>query len=269
MNVTLGRRVITAISDEFMLANASGAAFSPESLAELALVAQTVDIVTKSWSSNPFVWSATGGSAAGVFSVEILDPATAGVLEIASANSPIIVAFTGSAAIDFTSFKCTYWNNLTATWDTTGTAFVSVDVDDTGASAIVRCGTVHLSDFSAVNGLGFLHLNLPNPIESFGKLSHAFTGRSLITTVATLVILGSCLVAWAVSGVIDNRKAEELGKLRKAHFVLFGQVAKGIGMGALHKGSEDKNRKKLQDLHDRLKVRGVVDGQLMAVGLHV
>ena len=257
VNVSLAKQSSDELFDEFAGSNTSstGVVFTPGSLHSVAGMSATVAVVVKTWSRNPFVWAANGSSDASVISVELSDGNSSDALSVTGAAVPVMVALQAPINSELESFKCGYWDPVQLVWTGAGTVLVAIEVDPLSAStAVVHCGSLHLTDFSGSQGLSFLNVRLPNPLRDYGLLGQAFTGTSLYTTILTLCVLGGCFLSWAVSGAVDERKAKELQKLRKAHFLLYGEVTSGLGMDALHEGAADRNRAKLLALRDKLVV---------------
>ena len=253
MNVTLGKQLMSQLSNEFASVGSTGALFAPGALSLLGSVSDDINVLSKAWANNPFLYTGSGASLAGVVSIEIMNPNDSSILTVNGTQAPIVIGFTTAGSTDLSDFKCSYWNLDISAWDSSGTALVSL-TPGAGGVVNVACATVHLSDFSAVNGIGFMNIQIPNPITEFASLGSVFSLKSLFTTVATLAILGVSLVAWFVSSIVDDKKADMLAQLRKAHVLLYGEVSSGLGMDMLHKGASAESRKKLQALHDKLRV---------------
>ena len=254
VNVTVGRQVADALTNRDA-DSSSAAMFAPGALNNSVPSGESVDIVTKAWTSNPYSWSTTGGStAAGVVSVEVLSSVDNSVVSVTDAAAPIIVSLVAPLSTDLEVFRCLYWNNDTGTWDSDGTLLIGAVTSV--SSLTVSCATNHLSDFSAkaADSSGFLQLYIPNPLDHVGELGNAFSGSSLITTIVVFAVFGTCLLAWLVSSAIDNRKAETLAQLRRAHILMYGEIRAGMGKVVLHEVVTQAGRRKLQAKYDLLKV---------------
>jgi hypothetical protein len=242
---------------DFATASEGGGAsvgFTAKSLSTAAASSDVVDVVTKVWSSNPFAWSATGSSEAGVASVEIVNSSDSTILRVVEAPEPIIIRFAAPLSTDTDGFECLYWNVDAMDWDGRGTVLVGFETSESATEISVTCATVHLSDFTAGKGLGFLRVNVPNPASDFALLGSAFgNSSSLVTTTITIVTVGVSLLAWFTSGIIDEKKAELLRQLRRVHVLMYGEISSGFGMDSLHTHANDKMRMKMQALHDHLR----------------
>ena len=253
MAVTMGRQTSDQLSSEFSGSGGSGSAFFSTGALSSALASpQDVNVVTKTWSTNPFLGSDT---MSGVVSVDVHLSEDSSVVNVTSADTPIVLTLSAPGDSEPSTLRCTYYNRHAAEWDASGTALVGVELDSTNGVILVSCATMHLSDFSGKVAPPALNLFLPNPLTSGSMLASAFDAKSLVVSIVIISIFGACLIAWAFSGAIDRRKAESLQALRRAHILLYGEVAPGFGRDLVHEADSASGRRKAQELYDKMRVR--------------
>ena len=254
MNVTVSRNTPDTLSAPIVTNAGGGSALvSGKVLSRTVSHNEPVDIIAKSWASNPYLWSSEGMSQASVVSLDVTRASDGSTLPISNLTEPIIVQVPAPAATSTDDFKCGFWNNDTGTWEAAGTVVVAFDFDEASNTLIAACGTVHLSDFSATIALNFIHVELPNPLTDIGLLSGAFSSHSLFTSGMTLGLLVATLLGWIAAVVVDAKTAEKLRALRRIHIMMYGTVTTGLGVGLLHHGGLAAGKERLQKLHDKMK----------------
>lgn len=85
-----------------------------------------------------------------------------------------------------------------------------------------------------MKSLSFLGLPDPAIFFNLGAFSSIFDLKNLLPVITVFTLVGFFLGSFAVSGVIDNRKAAELAELARAHLLMYGEVSGGIGRDVLH-----------------------------------
>lgn len=250
VNVSIARRFGGNVSADL---SGAGVLFSSGSLSSSVNETQVVDVLSKQWTSNPFLWAVGGATTAGVVSVDVIDSESSTVVQVSDAGAPILVALTTGLSTDLSTFQCSYWDNNTLAWTASGTVVVSASVS--GSSLVVICAAVHLTDFSAVSSLSSTRSQSPTALLNAGSVVGADDKKSVVAVVAVIVVLGVCFVSWLFTAAVDARKAEELTDLRRAHLLLYGEIQPASGKGALLHDISQAGRRKLRDFRDTLRVR--------------
>ena len=77
-----------------------------------------------------------------------------------------------------------------------------------------------------------------------------------------LSIVGLFLMSLLLSGVLDEKKSEEIAALHRSHVLLFGHVRTGLGMHTVHLKPDDPRRVAVINMFKALKVRAAANGPL-------
>ncbi len=161
-----------------------------------------VDAHVVAWTSNPHAWAETASVLfTGVTSVTMVsDGSAVNVSADVTGSTPMVISLPVAPSVDTNTFRCSYWDPASATWTDRGTVLLGFDVDGTTGNTFAVCGTLHLTDFTAVKkSTAFFQTNSIDLGSDAGLLTAAFDPSNLAPTLVVVGLVVVFFVAWLVS----------------------------------------------------------------------
>jgi hypothetical protein len=205
-----------------------------------------LDVRAVAWSSNPFAWSAaaaalqTGVSeglasrSAAVTSLTVAMPGDGSEVVVQNMPDPVVIRMPVTAGTDPSQFECAYWHPTEERWSRQGMVLVGMERPATGNTWTAVCASTHLTAFSADAQVSPLEFNTVDPFKDAGLLKNYLDPNNIFPIVILAVLFSAFLLSWLVSAMCDWRCRGDLRKLRRAHFLRYGEVRTGTGAGELH-----------------------------------
>jgi len=239
------------------------------SLGSNVSASESVDLRAVAWGSNPYGWAALASSGgdgltsrgAAVTTLTVAKSGSGEEVPVTAAATPVTLRMPVAAGTDRNSFECAFWDSGKEAWSRRGMVLVGMDQPANGTTTWTAvCASTHLTSFSADVRAPSVEINSVNPFTDAGLLANYLDPRNLFPIVVLCVLLGGFFMAWAISAMCDWRCRKDLRRLRKVHFVRFGEVRPEAGNDELHVLDE------MQEAQERKKYAAKLAGALVSRG---
>ena len=257
---------------------------------------QVLDTHVIVWSDNPNADTADTADTAGaptavvtlVTSVELVDAASGATValngysidgssvgvgldrrlqsQLPPAMAPVALTMPVGVHDSFIDFRCSYWSVEASAWQSDGVVLLGFTVDDAGNVA-AHCGTLHLTDFSAVRRHAeFLTINTIHPFSDAGAITSLFQPKNTWAVAIVFGVVGVSLVSlvhglWAERAMVVSRR-----QLYEVHMKRFGEVRYGLAYQSLHTPGDHPVRARLRKLFLGLQVGVIPQHHELPVG---
>uniref|UniRef100_A0A7S1C6T6 PKD/REJ-like domain-containing protein n=1 Tax=Bicosoecida sp. CB-2014 TaxID=1486930 RepID=A0A7S1C6T6_9STRA len=118
---------------------------------------------------------------------------------------------------------CSYFDEEREVWTQKGVAVLGIVQDEEG-ELFIKCGSRHLTSFSATTAVQSAVIYQPDPIGDIGLLEQALSPENLLSTIFILVIIVASLVCWCSFYRQEERRRDEYMLLTRLKFLRQGNL---------------------------------------------
>lgn len=118
---------------------------------------------------------------------------------------------------------CSYLDTERNIWTSRGVAVLGIDEDENGVP-VLRCGSRHLTSFSATSSLQSAVVYAPDPVGDIGLLDQAFSADNLASTMVVITMLVLLLACWCAFNAKEEARRDEYTLIARLKFLKRGNL---------------------------------------------